>query len=127
MSEALETVEVEEAPRLEVLPEETSEMSVKEVEQAIDASPVVEPAPKRKAGRPVGAKTCEEKRGKPRAPRKPKIVEVPVVHEVEEEPPRAVPQSRPIPDDNALMLQLLREQATSRRSRKHAVWRSWFN
>ena len=91
---------------------------------------VLEPAPKRKAGRPVGSKTCEEKKGKPRAPRKPKIVEEPVVIELPPEPPtmeRPVPQSRATPDDNALMLHLLREHAASRRSRKHALWRSWFN
>ena len=122
---------------------EPQALSLKEVEAVVEASepsaevaepPAEEakPAPKRK-GRPVGAKTCEEKRGKPRAPRKPKIVEEPVEvipaepsREVPETRPRVIPNSRPIPDDNELMLELLRQQCNIRKNRKQALWKSWF-
>ena len=116
-----------------IIPEESQTIeeepfTIKEVEAAVEAEEPVEveaPEPKRKAGRPVGSKTCEEKKGKPRAPRKPRVV--PVVEEIEpvvEE--RAVPQSRPVPSDNELMLELLRKQANDRKTRKQNLWKSWF-
>ena len=104
---------------------EEEPLTIKEVEAAVEAEEPEEPKPKRKAGRPVGSKTCEEKKGKPRAPRKPRVV--PVAEEIEpvvEE--RAVPQSRPIPSDNELMLDLLRKQANDRKTRKQNLWKSWF-
>ena len=114
-----------------VIPEEPQTIeeepfTIKEVEAAVEAEEPEEPKPKRKAGRPVGSKTCEEKKGKPRAPRKPRVVPVeekeiePVVEE------RAVPQSRPVPSDNELMLELLRKQANDRKTRKQNLWKSWF-
>jgi len=108
---------------------EPQAMSIKEVEAAVEASepPVEEtptPQPKRK-GRPVGSKTCEEKRGKPRAPRKPRIVEEPV-EVIPDERPRVIPNSKPIPSDNELILELLRQQANQRKNRKHELWKSWF-
>ena len=84
--------------------------------------------PKRKPGRPLGSKSKEP--GKPRAPRKKRVVveEAPVEEEV---PPRALPGSRPIPthahdDTTALMLELLRQQAQTRQTRKTDLWKSWF-
>ena len=131
MAEQIEVVSVEENKENV----EPQAMSIKEVEAAVEAAeppveepPVEAPQPKRK-GRPVGAKTCEEKRGKPRAPRKPRIVEAPVEEPVEaipEQRPRVIPESRPIPNDNELILELLRQQANQRKNRKHDLWKSWF-
>jgi hypothetical protein len=115
---------------VKMVEEETIEeepLTIKEVEAAVEAlEPIMEePAPKRKAGRPTGSKTCEEKKGKPRAPRKPRVVPVAeIIEPVVEE--RAVPQSRPIPSDNELLLDLLRKQANERKSRKQNLWKSWF-
>ena len=112
-----------------IIPEESQTieeepLTIKEVEAAVEAEEPL-PAPKRKAGRPTGSKTCEEKKGKPRAPRKPRVVPVAeVIEPVVEE--RAVPQSRPIPSDNELMLELLRKQANDRKTRKQNLWKSWF-
>ena len=114
-----ETVIPEEPQTIEEEP-----LTIKEVEAAVEAEEPL-PAPKRKAGRPTGSKTCEEKKGKPRAPRKPRVVPVAEVIEPEE-PERAVPQSRPIPSDNELMLDLLRKQANERKTRKQNLWKSWF-
>jgi len=105
---------------------EEEPLTIKEVEAAIEAEEPEEPKPKRKAGRPVGSKTCEEKRGKPRAPRKPRVV--PVAEEIPPaEPERIIPHSRPIPSDNELLLDLLRKQANERKTRRQQVWKSWFN
>lgn len=94
-----------------------------------------EPAPKRKPGRPLGAKSKQP--GKPRAPRakKVEIVEEPVVQDIEEVPayeeaPRVL-SSQPIPtearnDRDAKMLRLLQEHSMNRRQRKVAMWKSWF-
>ncbi len=99
-----------------------------EVEPVAEVEPVeVEPptpAPKRR-GRPVGAKSKEP--GKPRAPRKAKVVE-PVEEEI---PERILPGSIPIPThgyDNraAMMLEMLQLQADERRRRKSELYRSWF-
>ena len=93
-----------------------------------------EPKPKRKPGRPVGAKSKIQ--GKPRAKRK-VVVHTPTPEQSEEELPtkaelpRVLQGSLPIPamshdQKSALMLQLLQQQAQTRRERKAAVWRSWF-
>ena len=87
---------------------------------------------RRKPGRPLGSKSKEP--GKPRAPRKKRVVveEAPVEEEVQpEEVPRVLPGSRPIPthahdDTTALMLELLRQQAQTRQTRKADLWKSWF-
>ena len=127
MTEQVEAVNVEETTENV----EPQAMSIKEVEAAVEAAeppveePLVEaPQPKRK-GRPVGAKTCEEKRGKPRAPRKARIAEAPV-EVIPDERPRVIPDSKPIPSDNELILELLRQQANQRKNRKHDLWKSWF-
>ena len=83
------------------------------------------PTPKRKPGRPVGAKSKEP--GKPRAKRV-------ILKEVVEEPPIAqepdnvmrIPTSRH-DDTSARMLQMLAEHSQSRKKRKTDLWRSWFN
>ena len=127
MAEQVEAVSVEENKENV----EPQAMSIKEVEAAVEAAeppveepPIEAPQPKRK-GRPVGSKTCEEKRGKPRAPRKPRIVEEPV-EVIPDERPRVIPDSKPIPSDNELILELLRQQANQRKNRKHELWKSWF-
>ena len=96
---------------------------------------------RRKPGRPVGSKSKEP--GKPRAPRKKRVViEEAPVEEPPQEPesalresdalmPRVLPGSRPIPtrshdDTTALMLSLLQAQAQQRQTRKSDLWKSWF-
>ena len=94
--------------------------------------------PKRKAGRPVGAKSKQP--GKPRKPRakKVEIVEEPVFQDIEEVPVHEVPvyetprvPSQRIPteatnDHEAKMLRLLKDHSMNRRQRKVAMWKSWF-
>ena len=86
----------------------------------------VKPVPKKKAGRPK-----ESKDKKPRPSRKKVIFEEPVEEEEEQELPRAIPHSFPIPhesesDKAALMLQLLQHQAQLRKNKKTQLWASWF-
>jgi len=80
----------------------------------------------RKPGRPAGSKSKVP--GKPRAPRTKKA---PVIVEVEAEPIRHIPDSRPIPASNesnsSRMLNALAEHSRSRQNRKADLWRSWFN
>ena len=80
------------------------------------------PEPK-KAGRPKGGK---DKNPRPSRKKQVQIEEVP-----EEELPRALPDSLPIPqptesDKAALMLELLRRQAQMRKNQKQQLWKSWF-
>ena len=87
---------------------------------------LLEPPTPRKPGRPVGSKSKVP--GKPRAPR---VKKAPVIVEVETEPIRNLPDSRPIPtvshDTNASrMLDLLAEHSRSRQNRKADLWKSWF-
>ncbi len=110
---------------------QTIPVTADEPAEAEPAEPAVaEPAPKRR-GRPVGSKSKEP--GKPRAPRKAKVVVEPVEVEpvVEVEPERILPGSRPIPTEahdsrTAMMLELLQLQANERRRRKVDLYRSWF-
>ena len=109
-------------------PEEVAEPAEPE-EPAEPAESVELPTPKRKPGRPVGAKSKEP--GKPRAKRV-------ILKEVVEEPPIAqepdnvnaytmrIPTSRH-DDTSARMLQMLAEHSQSRKKRKTDLWRSWFN
>jgi hypothetical protein len=89
-----------------------------------------EETPKRnKPGRPVGSKSKEP--GKPRAPRKAKSVLVVAPVEEQEDLPRVLPGSMPIPtrafdDTTAVMLSLLQHQAQQRHARKTDLWKSWF-
>jgi hypothetical protein len=92
---------------------------------------LLEPPTPRKPGRPAGSKSKVP--GKPRAPR---VKKAPVIVEVETEPIRNLPDSRPIPtvshDTNvntnaSRMLDLLAEHSRNRKNRKADLWRSWFN
>ena len=110
-----------------------TELSIEPAEPAEPAESVELPTPKRKPGRPVGAKSKEP--GKPRAKRV-------ILKEVVEEPPIAqepdnvnaytmrIPTSRHecvYNDTSAKMLQMLAEHSQSRKKRKTDLWRSWFN
>ncbi len=89
------------------------------------------PTPKRKPGRPTGSKSKIP--GKPRAPRQKRVVVAPEeIPEEEEIPERALPNSRPIPthaydDRTVMMLAMLQQQADDRKSRKAALYKSWFS
>ena len=90
--------------------------------------PADEPAPKRKPGRPLGAKSKEP--GKPRQKRA-QVVTVATV-EPPAEPDRVLSGSQPIPqmsydEKSALMLALLQQQTNERKQRKVDRWKSWFN
>ena len=95
-----------------------------EPEEKVD--PVLKEAEPKKRGRPVGSKNKEP--GKPRAPRKkPEIVEEPIQQEL----PRAVEGSFPIPEEaydlrTAKMLRLLQMQADQRKRNKENVWRNLY-
>ena len=95
-----------------------------EPEQKVE--PVLKEVEPKKRGRPVGSKNKEP--GKPRAPRKkPEIVQEPI----EQELPRAVEGSFPIPEEaydlrTAKMLRLLQMQADQRKRNKETVWRNLY-
>ena len=85
-----------------------------------------EAAPKRKAGRPRGAKDA-----KPRAKRAPTAVKaVPITADsapLAPELERVLPGSRPVPEDpDHMIFKLLKQQAQNRRSSKVDLWKSWF-
>ena len=89
------------------------------------------PVAKRKPGRPPGSKNLVQ--GKPRKPRvkKVEVIEEPIEEVFEDpiEPPE--PQYQRIPavattSKEERMLRLLSDHAQSRRSRKVALWKSWF-
>ena len=96
--------------------------------EPVDAEPVEPVVAPKKRGRPTGSKSKEP--GKPRAPRKAKVVQMQEPEE-DEIPERILPGSLPIPthaydDRSAMMLELLQLQAQDRRNRKQALYRSWF-
>ena len=92
------------------------------------------PVAKRKPGRPPGSKNREQ--GKPRKPRvkKVEVIEEPIEEESStlfEDPVEEEPQYQRIPtvattSKEERMLRLLSDHAQSRRSRKVALWKSWF-
>ena len=106
----------------------------REAEPLREAEPAeVEPLPKRKPGRPLGSKSKEP--GKPRKPRAKKVVvqEEAVVEArpPQEELPRAIPGSFPIPEEAydlraAKMLRLLQIQGDQRKQQKRQMYSSWF-
>jgi hypothetical protein len=121
---------------------ETEEV-VAETPAPVDAEDVA--APKKKGGRPPGAKSKAQ--GKPRPKRvaanrmraraleeaSPMVPPPPV--EEAAQLPRALAGSRPIPMESQLdprdrtsmlMMTMLREQAAERRQRKADLWKSWF-
>ena len=120
-----EALDIEEVPVASAAMTETLPLAEEVVQKEI--------APKKKAGRPVGAKSKQP--GRPRAPRTKKVVQIQEEEEAieakEEELPRVLPGSQPIPREAhnktaALMLQLLQQQAQSRQTRKQDRWKSWF-
>ena len=98
------------------------------------------PVAKRKPGRPPGSKNLLQ--GKPRKPRvkKVEVIEEPIEEESSraashealfEDPVEEEPQYQRIPtvattSKEERMLRLLSDHAKSRRSRKVALWKSWF-
>lgn len=140
---AVETIETLETPaETPVATVETNEVVVADSE---DASAATEPAPKKRGGRPPGAKSKAQ--GKPRPKRvaankmRARALEEtsplapPPPAEEGEELPRALPGSRPIPLESEInprdrttlmMMTMLRQQATERRQRKADLWKSWF-
>ena len=123
----IETVPVTTEPDTVVQAEPTIEQDEVVVEPVTDEPPI----PKRKPGRPTGSKSKVP--GKPRAPRQKKVVVADVPEEIPEEiPERVLPNSRPIPthgydDRTVMMLAMLQQQADDRKSRKAALYKSWFS
>ena len=117
---------VDEPVIIEVKTESAEPEEVAEPIESVEPEPVEPPTPRRKPGRPVGAKSKEP--GKPRAKRVilKEVVEVPM--EVAQEPDNTmrIPTSRH-DDTSARMLQMLAEHSQSRKKRKTDLWRSWFN
>ena len=112
----------------EVIPETSiPEIPIELPVEVPDAPPQeAEEAPKKK-GRPKGAADK-----KPRPARKKVVVQEEFIEEEKEnELPRPLPDSLPIPreatsDKAALMLELLQRQAQQRKNAKTQLWRSWF-
>ena len=103
------------------------ETSPENSEGVVEEEPQTPPPKQRKVGRPAGSKDL-----KPRAKRAPRMLPVESVEPVEEELPRALPQSTPFPtlsadDRTSMMLELLRIQSTSRHQRKVDRWKSFFD
>ena len=99
-------------------------------DEAAAPADVLAIAPKRKPGRPIGAKSKEPGKPRPRA----KAVTVPIREEPVpvESPLSPLPGSRPIPTEardsrEALMLRLLSQHASARQNNKVALWKSWFH
>ena len=118
----------------EVIPDQEEEIPEVPIEE-INIEPIAEiieeitikeedPIPKKKPGRPKEAKDK-----KPRPKRKVVIKEEPI--KIQEELPRVLEDSLPIPsepttDKYALMLKLLHDQQQSRKNNKTELWKSWF-
>jgi hypothetical protein len=139
---AVETIETLETPA--ETPVATVETNEDDRAATEDASAATEPAPKKRGGRPPGAKSKAQ--GKPRPKRVAAnkmraraLEETPPLPEEAaeegEELPRALPGSRPIPLESEInprdrttlmMMTMLRQQATERRQRKADLWKSWF-
>ena len=141
---APETLETLDTPLDTAEPVVETEEVVAETPAPVDAEDVA--APKKKGGRPPGAKSKAQ--GKPRPKRvaanrmRARALEEaspmappPPVEEEAAQLPRALPGSRPIPLESEInprdrmslmMMTMLREQATERRQRKADLWKSWF-
>jgi len=139
----VETVETLDTPlETEEPPLETEEPPL-ETPAPADAEDAAEAAPKKKAGRPAGAKSKAQ--GKPRPKRVAankmraraleEAAQPPPPEEEAPQLPRALAGSRPIPMESeidprdrtsVMMMTLLRQQAAERRQRKADLWKSWF-
>ena len=140
---AVETVETLDTPLETEEPPLETEEPVVETPAPADAEDAAEAAPKKKAGRPAGAKSKAQ--GKPRPKRvaanrmRARALEEaapPPPPEEEAQLPRALAGSRPIPMESeidprdrtsVMMMTLLRQQAAERRQRKADLWKSWSN
>ena len=133
IAQELVTIEEEPVTNVETLVE-SDEEPVSNVETRLESEeePVTIAKPKRKPGRPAGAKSKVP--GKPRAKRVAKTVVLPepetpyASSSSDEEPQR---QTRKLPTsaydrDSALMLSMLNQQQRARANRKADLWRSWF-
>ena len=139
---AVETVETLDTPLETEEPPLEPEEPVVETPAPADAEDAAEAAPKKKAGRPAGAKSKAQ--GKPRPKRvaanrmRARALEEaapPPPPAEEAQLPRALAGSRPIPMESeidprdrtsVMMMTLLRQQAAERRQRKAELWKSWF-
>jgi len=139
---AVETVETLDTPLETEEPPLETEEPVVETPAPADAEDAAEAAPKKKAGRPAGAKSKAQ--GKPRPKRvaanrmRARALEEaapPPPPAEEAQLPRALAGSRPIPMESeidprdrtsVMMMTLLRQQAAERRQRKADLWKSWF-
>ena len=136
----VETVETLDTPLETEEPPLETEEPVVETPAPVDAEDAA--APKKKAGRPLGAKSKAQ--GKPRPKRvaanrmRARALEEaapPPPPAEEAQLPRALAGSRPIPMESeidprdrtsVMMMTLLRQQAAERRQRKAELWKSWF-
>ena len=142
---AVETLETVETPVATAeTPLDTVETQLETAAEDTTEDAATEPAPKKKGGRPAGAKSKAQ--GKPRPKRvaankmRARALEetsplAPPPPAEEGEEPRALPGSRPIPLESEIdprdrtslmMMTMLRQQATERRQRKADLWKSWF-
>ena len=134
MTSIPETETIDEQPiTIEELPLTIEELPITIEEEPVTAEddiiPVAKIAPKRKPGRPVGAKSKEV--GKSRKPREKKVVFEEPIETPYEDLPRAIPGSLPIPTEaydlrTAKMLRLLQMQTDHRKQQKANVYSSWF-
>ena len=144
-----EPVETLETP-LETL-ETPLEIPLESIETQLETPAEEAPEPaKKKGGRPVGAKSKEQGKPRPKRVAANRIRARALAEEEDKEPappkkeetppsdplPRAFPGSRPIPLESqidprdktsVLMMSMLRQQAAERRQRKVDVWKSWFS
>ena len=126
--ESVDNSKNETDPPETTIPEIPIELPVEATKQPIDTETAVQEKPTaKKKGRPKGAADR-----KPRPPRKKVVVQEEFIEEEKEnELPRPLPDSLPIPreatsDKAALMLELLQRQAQQRKNAKTQLWRSWF-
>ncbi|MFX4226585.1 MAG: hypothetical protein ACFHHU_01425 [Porticoccaceae bacterium] len=139
---AVETVETLDTPLETEEPPLETEEPVVETPAPADAEDAAEAAPKKKAGRPAGAKSKAQGKARPKRvaanrmrARALEEAAPPPPPEEEAQLPRALAGSRPIPMESeidprdrtsVMMMTLLRQQAAERRQRKADLWKSWF-
>ena len=141
---AVETLETLDKPLDTAEPPLDTAEPVVETEEPVVETPAPEDAaaPKKKGGRPVGAKSKAQGKPRPKRVAANKMraraleeVAPPPPAEEGEELPRALPGSRAIPLESEInprdrtsmmMMTMLRQQAAERRQRKTDLWKSWF-
>ena len=128
------TTIAETAPNIREEPIRIQEEAVTTQDESVSIAEEVTTAEevKRKPGRPSGSKNKEP--GKPRKPRAKKVeIREEEVENIspQEELPRAIPGSQPIPEEaydlrTAKMLRLLQMQSDHRKQQKRNMYSSWF-